>query len=235
MVHLGGCHHRFHLPRCATLRVRAVKYLRCPPCRATVTVEEADGIALQQHSEEVMAEAMAVARRAMPAGGRGGSSTRAARNGKGGRVIYSICHGLVEKDVFVQVPCPCDVHRRCALGFVEDAIPRARVTGATTLTSQVTCPNPSVYEVHREVGLKSLLQQIRGGGRSADTAERAIRARITAAELLLSRRSTTLTGAIDLSRCAAERGEEDIREDWRGTIPQYHKWKRHAEPVGSTL
>ena len=216
--------------------------LRRPPRRSsdrpTLPGMQSDHNSLrsrQTSTPTVMAETMIVARRHMPARGGRGSSTRATRDERGRRVICSICHGLVEETAFVQMPCSCDVRRRCALGFVEDAIPRARVTGATTLTSQVTCPNPSVYEVHREVGLKSLLQQIRGVGRSADTAERAIRARITAAELLLSRRSTTLTGAIDLSRCAAERGEEDIREDWRGTIPQYHKWKRHAEPVGSTL
>ena len=154
-----------------------------------------------------MVEAMSVARRAMPVWERGGSSTRAARNGRGGRVICSICHGLVEEDAFLQVPCSCDVHPRCALGFV-DTIPRARINGASTLTYQVTCPNPTLHEIHREVDLQSLLQQIRGVGRSADTAEeRAIRARVTAAEL---RPSRTPTGSGDLSGSAAERGEEDI-------------------------
>ena len=151
-------------------------HLRFLASRETVTVEETNGIALQQHCEEVMAEVIAVARRAMPARERGGSFTRAARNGRGRRVICSICHGLVEEDAFAQVPCSCDVHRRCALGFVEDAISRDRVSGASTLTYQVTCPNPALHEVHREVDLQSLLQQICGVGRSADTAERAIRA-----------------------------------------------------------
>ena len=45
----------------------AEAHLRCPACRETVTIEEADGIALQEYYEEDMAEAMAVARRAMPA------------------------------------------------------------------------------------------------------------------------------------------------------------------------
>ena len=155
-----------------------------------------------------MADAMMVARRAMPARGRGGSSTRAARNERDRRVICSIRHGLVGEDAFVHVPCSCDVHRGCALGFVEHAISRPRVNGASTLTYQVTCPNPTLHEIHREVDLQSLLQQIRGVGRSADTAEeRAIRARVTAAEL---RPSRTPTGSGDLSGSAAERGEEDI-------------------------
>ena len=105
MVHLGSCPHRLHLLCYNALRVRAATNLLCPAYRATVTVEEADGIALQQHSEEVMAEEMTVAWRGMPARGRRGSSTRAARNGRGGRVICSIFHGLVEEDAFVQVPC----------------------------------------------------------------------------------------------------------------------------------
>ena len=129
MVHFGSCPHRLHRPCYAALRVSAATHLRCSTCRAAVAVEEADGIALQQHSEEGMAEAMAVARRAMPARGREWSSARAARNGRGGRVICSICHRLVEEDAFVQVPCSCGVHRRCTLGCVKDAIPRARSTG----------------------------------------------------------------------------------------------------------
>ena len=51
-----------------------------------------------------MAEAMAVARRVMPVRGRGGLSTRAARDGRGGCVICSIRHGFVEEAAFVQVP-----------------------------------------------------------------------------------------------------------------------------------
>ena len=146
-------------------------------------------------------------------------------------MIFSVWLGLVEEEAFVQVPCSCDVHRRCALGFVEDAMPRARVSVASTLTYQVTCLNPAPHEVHREVDLQSLLQQIRGVGRSAGTAEaRAIRARVTAAELRLSRRSTTPIGTVDLSRSAAERREENIWGDWRRTIPQ----RAHMEaPCGA--
>ena len=60
---LGGCPHRLHLPCYAALHVRAATDRRCPAYRATATVEEADRRALQQRSEEVMAEAIAVARR----------------------------------------------------------------------------------------------------------------------------------------------------------------------------
>ena len=49
-------------------------------------------------------------------------------------MIRRICHGLVEETAFMQVPCSCDVHSRCALGFVEDAIPSGRANGARTIT-----------------------------------------------------------------------------------------------------
>lgn len=49
-------------------------------------------------------------------------------------MIRSICHELVEETVFVHVHCLCDVHDRCALGFVKYTIPRARANGARTLT-----------------------------------------------------------------------------------------------------
>lgn len=66
MGHLGSFPHRFPLPFYAALRVRAVVNLRCPACRATVAVEEADTKMLRQHSEEAMAEVMAATRRAIP-------------------------------------------------------------------------------------------------------------------------------------------------------------------------
>ena len=76
--------------------------------------------------------------------------------------------------------CSCDVHRRCALGFCEDAIPRARTFGGAHL---VTCPNPALHEEHQEVDLHPRLQQIRALGRSVNTTEeREIRDRVTAAE-----------------------------------------------------
>lgn len=55
------------------------------------------------------------------------------------------------------VSCTCDVHRLCALGFVEGAIPRAM----PRRTSQITCPNLVFHEKHREVDLHPLLQKIR--------------------------------------------------------------------------
>ena len=42
MVHFGGCPHRLHLQCYAALRIRPGTDLRCPACRATVTVGEAD-------------------------------------------------------------------------------------------------------------------------------------------------------------------------------------------------
>ena len=62
MVCLGSCPHRIHLPCYAALRVRAGVDLRCPTCRPTVTVDEADRMASHQHSDKVMAEALTIAR-----------------------------------------------------------------------------------------------------------------------------------------------------------------------------
>lgn len=61
MIHLGISPHRLLLPCHAVLRVRAVANLDCLACRAIVTVENADRIALRQHSEEGMAGEMAIA------------------------------------------------------------------------------------------------------------------------------------------------------------------------------
>ena len=102
---------------------------------------------------------------------------------------------------FVHAPCSCDVHRRGALGFVEDEIPRARVNGTMTLTNQITYLNPALHAVHQEVDLHSLLQQIRAFGGSADTAEeRATGSKLTTAELRFFKSSTNPTGTIGLLR-----------------------------------
>ena len=61
MVRLGSCSHRLHLPCYAAPRVRAGTDLRCPACRATVTVGEADRSVSRKHSDEVMEETLAVA------------------------------------------------------------------------------------------------------------------------------------------------------------------------------
>ena len=115
----------------------------------------------------------------------------------------------------------CDVHRRCALGFGEDAIPRARfVDGAR----QVTCPNPALHDIQQEVDLHTLLQQVLTLGTSADTPdERAIRSRVAVAELRLWNRTHLELEWVDLSRRATERVEEDFQGEWRGTTPQPHE------------
>ena len=118
----------------------------------------------------------------------------------------------------MQVPCSCDVHRHCALGFREDAIARARFVGGAR---HVTCPNPALHEVHQEVDLHPLLHQVRTIGMSVDTPdERAIRNRVTTAELCLRSRTHVAPERVDLSRSATERNEEDRFEEWRGTAPQ---------------
>ena len=147
LVYLTSCSHRVYLPCYAARRVRAEADLRCPACRATVTVNEADRMALRQHSNEVMVEVLTVARQEMPADGETRLTTRATRGDRRRRAICSVCHGLVEETNGVQVPCSCDVHHRCDLGFCKDAIPRDRTFGGVHL---VTCPNPALHEEHQE-------------------------------------------------------------------------------------
>ena len=90
----------------------------------------------------------------------------------------------------MQVSCSRDLHRRCALGFREDAIPRARLVGGAR---QVTCKHPALHEVQQEVDLHPVLQQVLSLGRSADTPdERAIRSRAAAGELSASGAGPTL-------------------------------------------
>ena len=61
LANLGGCPHRPHLPCYAALRVRGAADLLCPACRETLTVNETNGLALRQHSNEVMLEMLTVA------------------------------------------------------------------------------------------------------------------------------------------------------------------------------
>ena len=128
MVHLGSSPRRLHLPCYATHRVRASATLRCPACRATVTVEQADGRALRQHNEEVMADAMA-GRATSDAGWERRGGTDHGHTGRQGRVsdrqqFPRIGGGGRRLDV----PRSCDVHRRCALGWGEEAIPQPEST-----------------------------------------------------------------------------------------------------------
>lgn len=67
-------------------------------------------------------------------------------------MVYSLCHGLVEGITIVPVSCLLRCACRCAIGFVEDAIPRVMPKGAHTLTHQVTCPNPALHTVHDTAG-----------------------------------------------------------------------------------
>ena len=126
-----------------------------------------------------MVEVLTVAWQEMPADGEAKLTTRSARGGRRRGAICSVRHGLVEETTCIQVSCSCDARRRCALGFCEGEIPRARTFGGVR---QVTCPNPALHEEHQEVDLHPFIQQIRAIGRSVDTTEeRKIRYRINAA------------------------------------------------------
>ena len=89
-------------------------------------------MASRQHSNEVMLEALSVALHEMPAEGGRGAPTRTTRSERGRRAICSICHELIEETAHVQVFCLCDIHRRCALGFCEEVIPRTRYVGGAS-------------------------------------------------------------------------------------------------------
>ena len=135
-----------------------------------------------------------------------------AREGNERQVSFAIAWSRT-----MQVPYSCDVHRRCALGFCEDSIPQARFVGGAR---HVTCPNPALHEVHQEVDPQTLVQ-VRAVGRTADAPdERAIRNRVTVAELRLQSIAHIAPERVDLSRSATERNEEDLFGEWRGTTPQ---------------
>ena len=127
-------------------------------------------------------------------------------------MMCSICHGLVEETAFVHASCSCDVHRRCTLGFVEDAISRARADGARTLTPQVTSPNPALMRCTKRWTCTSFSTDPWFSGWADTAEEKAIDARLTETELRLSRSSTTLTGTVDLSRSANKRAEDIARD-----------------------
>ena len=62
-----------------------------------------------------------------------------------------------------------EVHRRCSLGFVEDAMPRDIPNGAGARARQVICPNTAPHAMDQELGLHLLLERNCGPGRSAET------------------------------------------------------------------
>ena len=202
MVHFDSCFHQLHLPCYAALCIREAAKLRCPTCRATATVEEADRKALQQHREEVVADAMTVVLRAMPARRRGGGYPPGLHGTAGEGDMQHLLR-VGGGDRLVHTSCFCDVHRRCTLGFFEHLIPRARGNDVRSLTYQVSCPNPAPHAEHQVMDLHTLLQEMCRLRGSVDTAaERAVDARVTAAELHLSKSSTIPTGTVDLSRTA---------------------------------
>lgn len=125
----------------------------------------------------------------------------------------------------MRVPCSCDVKRRYALGFAEDASAQAMSSGAR----QVTRPNRALHTVHRYVNLRPLAQHIRSLGKSVNTTEeRAIRDEATAAEHRLLNRTHASPKTVDLSRGATERGAENIAEDWRARPLNNHKCRHRA-------
>ena len=58
----ASCLYGHHLPCYVAFSIRASPNMCCPACRTTVTVEEADRRAIQEHRCEVIAAAMASAR-----------------------------------------------------------------------------------------------------------------------------------------------------------------------------
>lgn len=157
----------------------------------------------------------------MSTNGGGGPSPKVTRHGGRGRVTRSVCRGLVREAALCVYHDLCNVHRRCALGFVENAIRRARSNGTRTLVRHATRSNPSLYAVHHGVDLHPLVHNIRGLVISTDTMEgRDIRDRVHAAMHRLLRRPSTPPGTVYLWRGVAERGEEDLHRKLGSTTPQ---------------
>lgn len=95
---------------------------------------------------------------------------------------------------------------RCAqslhtIGFAKRQFPPSQGRQSMHTQHQIPCPNRGLDTVHQVVDLHTLLQETNGLGGSEDTTEeRAIGARVTGAEILLSKRSTTPIGTVHLSR-----------------------------------
>ena len=164
---------------------------------------------------------MTTTRQSMPARRGGGPSStinRTTRDGGGRPMIYSICHGLVKETAFVHVFCSRYMHPHCAIGVVEGTFPRARDSKAQRSRTK-TRARRELHAMHQEA--HTLLQQIKGLGESAGTtAESDTDARVTAAGVRLSRRSTTPIGTVYRSRRITGRREENIGRGCRGATPQ---------------
>lgn len=171
-----------------------------------------------------MEEAMAVAWRDMPNRGGGGSSTRIALDGRGGRVICSsFFHELVEGTTFVNMPRSCDEHRRCARGFVEDAIPPepGPTRHAPSHAGSRARTRPYMRRTQRWTYTRSFNRPVVSIDRRTWWRRESRMTGSATAELHFSnrstKRSTTPTATADSSRSATERREEDISGEWRDT------------------
>lgn len=178
-----------------------------------------------------MAELMAVARRTVPARRGGGLPDRTARGGRGERVISCFCQGLVEETalcarvLFLRCTPPLRPRLRGSPepGLTGNAFSHttscARIQPYTWCTNKCTCTrflNRSVTSVdHR-------------------TRQRTIEARVTVAELRLSKRSAAPTGAGNLSRSVTSRGKKHIGGDLRGTVPRRPQAETPCGACGST-
>ena len=159
MVYLGSWPHRFHLPCYAALRVSAAADLSCPACRAIVTVGEADGIASRQHSDKIMAEALAVARQENPAeGGRGGiHKDHREREGRTIDMQHFAMDWLRRLN-----SCKCPARATCIAAALQAfARTQSPELDSSAGHAKPRARTPALHEVQQEVDTHPLLPQVR--------------------------------------------------------------------------
>ena len=196
MVRLGGCPHRLHLPGYAALRVKAGADLRCPACRATATVGEADRIASHQHSDEVIAEALAIARQE---GGRPQAS-----QGVSERNDWYVAALLVRRESPLS----------SRLAMTQSPEPGSS-EGHAMSRAQTHCMRFTKSWIYTPSYNRSALSEGRWPRRTNALLETG-----SPQPSSTSGAEPTLCGRGWTSRSAAERNEEDLFGEWRGTTPQ---------------
>lgn len=128
----------------------------------------------------------------------------------------------------MQVSCSCDVGRRCALGFCEDAILRARFVGRARQVTQ-HAPEPCSTRGSKRGGPTPLLQQVDTIGRSVNTqGERAIVSRVNAAEIRLWSRTHLVPDRMDMTGSGPQ--SKTRRSSFVNGVARSHN---HMRRVGS--
>lgn len=152
-AHLIGCNHVTCLGCYARASIREVgDILQCPLCRATSNISINSNQLRQQHGCDTVSAALRNARSERVLAN---STALAAATMQRGSHICEACHNFVITEAAVHMPCGCNFHRRCAVGFIEDRLPAI----LATRTGTIACAHPVRHGSHI-VGALSLLRQV---------------------------------------------------------------------------